>query len=129
MNQINYLYSNMDNVTYNDIIEFLNYETEFYEYIKDKILFLNDEIEDPEEMYYQVLIKENELNEIIGMKIIIPRVTNLKTALIVVHELKHAHDIYLNIGNSSNIDIEEYEKAAKSIENKFVKSLHKKTHH
>ena len=47
----------------------------------------------------------------------------MKSASIAIHELKHAHDLYLLLNKKMNKTIEEYEILAKEEEKIFQKSI------
>ena len=47
----------------------------------------------------------------------------MKSASIAIHELRHAHDLYLLLNKKMNKTIEEYEKFAKEEEKKFQKTI------
>lgn len=47
----------------------------------------------------------------------------MKSASIAVHELRHAHDLYLLFNKKTNKTIEEYETLAKEEEKKFQKTI------
>lgn len=57
------------------------------------------------------------------MKVIVPKIIDLKTACVNVHEWKHAHDLYQIIGKPMDKSDEDYEKSAKEMEKKFQKSI------
>ena len=57
------------------------------------------------------------------MRIIVPKIINLFTALVNVHEFKHAYDVYSVLGKKvSDEDASLYEKNAIDKEKEFVKS-------
>lgn len=62
-------------------------------------------------------------NNIVDIKVIIPKVKDMKSASIAIHELRHAHDLYLLLNKKMNKTIEEYEKFAKEEEKKFQKTI------
>ncbi len=112
-------------ITMKEIKEFLNYEESFWEYIKDKFFIVNStEVED--NSIYGVILKLDD-DYLIDIKIIIPKIINMETALINIHELKHAYDLYKVLGNKIIKTNEEYEYSAKEYEQDFkVKYLSKK---
>lgn len=109
-----------ENITINDVIEYLNYGTDFWEYIKNKIK-VYPYIEDT--TFYITSYKTDKDNNIIDIKVIIPKVSDMKSASIAIHELKHAHDLYLLLNKKMNKTIEEYEILAKEEEKIFQKSI------
>ena len=56
---------------------------------------------------------------LVDIKVFVPKVVNLKTALINIHELKHAYDLYGLLGKKIADDNEFYEKEAKKFEKRF----------
>lgn len=109
-----------NNIIFNfdDIKKYLNYEKEFWEFIKSKILFISDNIES-NKYFYSVLRKEKD-DILIDIKIIVPKIIDLKTTLINIHEFKHAYDLYKVFGKKVYISDTEYEKRAMNEEIKFI---------
>ena len=83
-----------------DIKLFLNYPNTFWEFISSRTKYLNNYIENRD--FYGVYPKFDFNSCLIDIKIIIPKIINLATALINIHEFKHAYDLY-NILGSINI--------------------------
>lgn len=112
-------------ITKEDVLSYLELEEEFLSFIKDKMLVIDHyEIEDPY-YFYGVFPKYN--NGIItSFRLVIPKVVDLKTALITVHELKHAHDLFKILGKKLEKEIDEYEIDAREEEKKFVKYIDRK---
>lgn len=101
------------------IYEFLNYPEAFWEYIKPKITVID--INHPEaKEYYCVLVKADEQNVLKDLKPIIPYVTDLKTACIAVHELKHAYDLYKLLNHQISDSNDEFENGIRDFEQQYL---------
>lgn len=93
-------------LTFADIKKYLNYENDFWKFISDKIHIINNFYEDfDNKMYFYGVWYTSDIND---LRVCIPSVIDLKTAQVVVHELKHAHDIYYN--KFYDVDLEEVAK-------------------
>ena len=99
--------------------EFLNYPEEFWNYIEDKTAYLDNNIEE-NQAFYSVLMKFDEDNNLTDMRVYVPIINNLSTALINIHEFKHAYDIYLKLGQKI-INEEELELVASKKEEEFIR--------
>lgn len=112
------------NLTINDVKIYLNYGNDFWNYIKDKTKVIKNPYSnyDLKMDYYGIWYDFNKNKELTKLIICIPEIVDLKTAQIVIHEFRHAHDIY-----SGNIK-EDYilEEFAKQEENKFKNNYLKK---
>ena len=107
-------------ITINDVVEYLNYESNFWEFMKKRIK-IYPYIDDT--TFYITSYKTDKNNNIIDIKVIIPKVSDMKSASIAIHELRHAHDLYLLLNKKMNKTIEEYEILAKEEEKIFQKKL------
>lgn len=106
-----------------EIKEFLKFPDEFWNYIKNRIIYIDSSISDSE-FFYNTLMKFDRENKLIDIKVIVPYAIDLKTTLVNIHEFKHAYDLYLNLGKT--IDNEEkYEDSAVEMEKEFVKKYKK----
>ncbi len=103
-----------------DVISYLNYPNEFWKYIQPRISLRDSHIEE-HQFFYLVNIKCDQENRVIDMHVGVPVVVNLKTALINIHEFRHAYDLYQLLGTPLLKEEEEYEKDAKEEEKKFIK--------
>ncbi len=104
---------------FEDIKAYFSYPNAFWEYIAPRMMII-DSRDPASEAFYGVLMKYDEGNKLCDIKIIVPRIINLATALINVHEIKHAYDLYQN---KEDLYEEEYEKRAKEMESDFIKKL------
>lgn len=83
------------NININIIKNILNYEDDFWNYIEDKTLYIQNPFDCCEEkkdfygFYYELLE-----NKIIRFTIIVPQIVDLETALINTREFKKAYMIY-----------------------------------
>lgn len=102
-----------------DIKDYLNYEEEFWNYIKDKIKVIkNPYIDyDLKMHYYGVWYDYNQNKELTKLIICIPDIVDLKTSLIAIHEFRHAHDIYMG----TSLDDSKLEEVAILEENNYLK--------
>lgn len=112
-----------------NVKEFLGYEEDFWIYIKTRVLFLDSHFEEDND-FYGVNIKLDDSNFLIDMKVLVPRIINLETALVNVHEFNHAYYLYKTLGYPIVNDDIFYEEMTKSYENLFqdeyVKKKYKK---
>lgn len=107
-------------LTIDDIKNYLNYDETFWNYIKDKIkVFKNPYLDyDLKMNYYGIWYDLDENKELTKLIICIPEIVDLKTAQIALHELKHAHDIYM--GDLKEDSILEKMLNKKSINSKII---------
>ena len=97
-NEFKFMVYGLD-LTIDDIKNHLDYDETFWNYIKDKIkVFKNPYLDYESKMdYYGVWYDLDENKELTKLIICIPKIVDLKTAQIALHELKHAHNIYMGI--------------------------------
>ena len=91
------------NFNLDDIKQFLDYDNNFWNYIKFKTLYIDSNM-DNSKYFYGVLTKIIN-NTLIDIQVIVPNIIDLKTLLINIHEYTHAHDLYLCIGKSLASDL------------------------
>ncbi len=103
-----------------DIKQFFNFPPSFWQYIDDKIIFIDSEKEQDNSIY-GVLMKFDDNSLLKDIKIIVPYIIDLDTALINVHEIKHAYDLYQLLGSKVEDEMS-LELTAKEEEEKFVKN-------
>ena len=103
-----------------DILKFLNYSDDFWNYIRPRIRRV-DYHDDDKNKLYEVVMHMDSNNCLDDMRVYVPYVINLKTALINVHEFKHANDLYYLLGSNVPEDSNPYEESAREKENEFVK--------
>lgn len=102
-----------------DVKSFLNYGEDFWNYIKEKILFIDSHIKEDQD-FYGVNIKLDDHDCLVDMKVLVPQIINLETALVVVHELNHAYSLYQGLGSSIVKSDLEYEEDARNCEKAFL---------
>ena len=100
-----------------DIKNFLNFNEDFWKYIKPRIKYIEGTKEN--EFFYCTLMKFDKNNHLIDLKVIIPHIVDLKTALVNIHELKHAYDLYQLLEKEVDENNPIYEQAAAEKENEF----------
>lgn len=104
-------------ITFSDIKKYLGYEDEFWNLIDSKT-YIIDSYDEKDKNFYGVNIKYN--NKIVeDIKVFVPKIINLETALVNVHEFKHAYDLYELIGKEKVLNDDYYEKIAKESEKEF----------
>ena len=109
--------------TFKQLNTFFAYPATFWDYVAKRVTLVDSKtVED--NSFYSVLMKLDDNDKLIDMKIIIPYMINIETILINVHELKHAYDLYLLLGKQIS-DEEKLEKVAKEEEDKFIKKYYK----
>ena len=107
-----------------DIKVFLNYPNIFWDFISTRTKYLNNYMEFRD--FYGVYPKFDLNNYLIDVKVIVPRIINLATALINIHEFKHAYDLYNILGNKLLKEDIFYENEAIKKEQQFIKYYLKK---
>ena len=102
-----------------DIKDYLNYEEDFWNYIKDKIKIIKNPYVDYDLKmhYYGVWYDYNQDKELTKLIICIPDIVDLKTSLIAIHEFRHAHDIYIG----TSLDDSKLEEIATLEEKNYLK--------
>lgn len=104
----------------NLVISFLDFNDDFWNYIKSRIIYVDSNIKG-NELFYNTLMKFDDDNKLIDIKVLIPYIIDLNTALVNVHELKHAYDLYLKLGEFIEDNTTQYEKQAIDKELEFQK--------
>ena len=94
-----------------DIVKHLNYSTSFWTYILPHTIITENE------EFYGVYLRIDEQKIVRNIRVIVPEITNLKTARINIHEFKHAYDMY-NLLDIAYIE-KDYEEVAKWEEERF----------
>lgn len=96
------------------IKKYLDYPDDFWDYVIPKVRI----VDEYSKMNYEVImnIKDNVLKDI---RVIVPEITNLLSALINIHEFKHAYDLYNMLGKEVPLDTDFYEESAKALEDEF----------
>ena len=107
-----------------DVKKYLGYNDDFWSYIQDKTKIIKDPYLDYDLKmhYYGVWYEINESKELTKLIICIPKIVDLKTAQIAIHEFRHAHDIYTGKILEDSI----LEDIAKQEEDKFKTNYLKK---
>lgn len=103
-------------LSFNDIKNHLGYEKKFWNWVDNKV-YIVDSKEEEDKDFYGVNIKCNS-KKIEDIKVFVPKIINLETALVNVHEFKHAYDLWKLIGKEMVYD-EYYENSARECENEF----------
>ena len=103
-----------------EIKDFLNYDEDFWKYIKTRIRRV-DSRDDNKNRFYETVMHFDKDNKLDDMRVYVPYVINLKTSLVNIHEIKHAYDLYNKLGNYITEDVELFEEAAREKEKEFIK--------
>lgn len=103
-----------------DIKKFLGYPNAFWQYVDNKIVFV-DSHKEGNDKFYSTLMRFDKNNCLIDIKVIVPYIINLQTALVNIHEFKHAYDLYNLLGQSIDEKAPIYEQSARDVEKVFVK--------
>ncbi len=98
-------------LTEKEIKKFLNFPKDFWNYVSKRIT----EVDDP--TFYGVHYKMNNDEIVEDIKILVPEITNLQTAKVYIHEMKHAFDLYSMLGQE--YINEDYEESARDLEKDF----------
>lgn len=107
-------------ITLDDIKSFLNYPDAFWQYVDQRVTYVDSHIEGHDK-FYSTLMRFDDNDCLIDIKVIVPYIIDLKTALVNVHEFKHAYDLYNLLGNPVNEHDSIYEQDAREVEKSFVK--------
>ena len=105
--------------TFEDIVAFLNYPEEFWEFVTPRIKRIDPTVSG-NEIFYVTLRKFDDEGRITNIRVMVPEIIDMRTARINVHELKHAYDLYQLLGQEINNE-EEFENSAREKENEFIK--------
>lgn len=106
-------------LNFSDIKEYLNYPQDFWNYVMPKVTQIDSHYEEAG-FFYNVLMKFDDENNLKDIRVFVPHIINLRTALVNVHEFKHAYDLYNLLGKKLEDDMV-YEDRAISEEDKFTK--------
>lgn len=99
--------------------DFFAYPDEFWEYVTPRICQIEEIAEG--KAFYAVYVKTDEENKIKNIKVYVPKIIDLETLLINIHEINHAYLLYKNL-NQPLCQEEEYERLAKEAEQFFLES-------
>lgn len=102
----------------NVVKDYFNYPLEFWTYLDKRTYILDEDLDDDILSTTGVNIRINSKNLVEDLRIFIPRITDLKTLLINIHEINHAYLIYEELGREF-IDLD-YEEIAKNEEKRFL---------
>lgn len=93
-------------ITIEDISKFLKLPTGFINFINesDFKIYLLDSQNEEESAFYGINYKTDEFNNILDIKLFVPIIIDLNTALINVHEIKRAYELYQRLGNKIDDD-------------------------
>ncbi len=107
-----------DDITLDDIQTFLSYDTSFWNYLKGKVSRVDSNQNDAK--YFYGTYPSYDSNGVLsGLYVIVPIIKNLGTALINVHEYRHAYDLYNHLGQKYVINQLDSEALAKETEEAF----------
>ncbi len=107
-------------LTLEDVKAYLGYPEEFWHYIEPKISY-RDHHQEAHHFFYLVNIKCDRDERVMDMHVGVPKIINLETALINIHEFRHAYDLYQLLGQTLPKQEQEYEVDAQEEEKNFVK--------
>lgn len=105
-------------LTSEDVREFLDYPIPFWQFIQERTYYMVDSFDN--EGFYGVNILEDDNHAVIDFRIMVPYVMDLKTALINIHEFKHAFDLYMLLNSPLPLEDKVFEENAKLVEKDFL---------
>lgn len=111
-----------------DIIKFLKLPRKFIKFM-EKDSFRSYELSEEEDksFFYGVNYKEDENGSLSDIKLIVPTIMDLKTALINISEYHKAYELYQRLGKRlEDTEIEEILKTSKEFEDEFKKEFQKR---
>lgn len=100
-----------------DIEEFFLYPKEFWDYIDVRTIILDSHLEEEKDFWGINLKMDGE--KLVDLKVFVPDVVNLETALVNVHEFKNAYELYRRLGQTINESDTYYEIMGRDSEKKF----------
>lgn len=98
-----------------DIKSFLDYKQEFWKYIETRLIFIDSHFEEDKD-FYGVNIKLDDYRCLMDMKVMVPTIINLETALVNVHEFHYAYQLFEILGSPITKSNQEFEESAKKCE-------------
>lgn len=103
-------------LTEKEVDSYLNYPEAFTTYIKSRILYVKG-------IEWYGVYPQIQNNKVVNIKVLVPNVVDIKTAMIYVHEMTHAYDMYTLL--ESEYVEKNYEEKAKESEKVFKESYFK----
>lgn len=85
-------------ITKEDIMEFMSLPNHFWNFIKTRTIH-GDDYDENDQEFYGINVKCDHHCNLIDIKLIVPKIINLKTALINVHEYQRAYELYKLLGH------------------------------
>ncbi len=79
--------------------QFLGFETDFWSYIKDKIREVDYPGEEANGMFYAKPLLDPD-SMVVGIIVLVPKVVDLRTALLAIKIYNEAHDLYYMVGQT-----------------------------
>ena len=101
-----------------EIINFLGYPQEFWNYLKPRMREVDPWVEE-NKYFWKTFLRFDENKRLSDMRVCVPGIVNIKTACVNVHEFKHAYDMYNKLGQEVDEEKPEYENDAKKKEKIF----------
>ena len=105
-------------LSFEDVKMFLGYSEDFWEYIINRMLVVENSFEEGIG-FYGVNIKVDNNQCLTDLKVLVPKIINLETALVNVHEFNLAYELYQILGNPIDKSDMKYEGSARDCESKF----------
>ena len=113
------------NVTFDDVKAFLDFPQDFWDYIEPRIIW-GEEYEERPRSCYHVNITNNDEGHISEVSVVLPRVVDLRTSKICVHELKVAYHTYKLLGSFTILKDPTVDDSATDLEKQFQSRITKK---
>lgn len=101
-----------------EIIKFLSYPQEFWDYLKPRVREVDPWVED-NKYFWNTFLKFDENKILSDIHVCVPGIVNIKTACVNVHEFKHAYDMYKLLGQEVDEEKPKYENDARKMEEIF----------
>ena len=108
--------------TFEDIVAFLNYPEEFWEFVTPRIKRIDPTVPG-NEIFYVTLRKFDNEGRITNIRVMVPEIIDMRTARINVHELKHAYDMFVRLNQYVGEEDSLFEEEAVKTELEFEKSF------
>ena len=101
-----------------EIIDFLGYPQEFWDYLKPRMREVDPWVEE-NKYFWKTFLKFDDNKILCDMRVCVPGIVNIQTACVNVHEFKHAYDMYKLLGQEVDEENPKYEDDARRMEKIF----------
>lgn len=113
-------------INMDDVKTFLNLPEDFWTYIIPRTL-KGDDYDENDQSFYGINMRFDDNEQLCDLKLIVPKIINLRTALINVHEYKRAYSLYKLLGQrvDRNIAFEDSIQCQKAFQTEYMQEKYK----